>query len=76
MFTLHFNLFYVTITFPSFRWYERHLEVCNDDKENDRVSIVLLTNDRDNKEIAQRDGIEVYTGKPLILLFFVVIKKL
>ena len=48
----------------SFRWYDKHLELCSFEHEsNDRVSIVLLTNDKLNQEISQRDGIETYTGK-------------
>ena len=47
-----------------FRWYDKHLELCSFENDSiDRVSIVLLTNDKLNKESAQRDGLEAYTGK-------------
>ena len=46
------------------RWYDKHLELCNTgNADTQRVSIVLLTNDNANKDLAQKDGIEVYTGK-------------
>eukprot|EP00794_Sanderia_malayensis_P006904 gene6904-7682_t len=44
------------------KWYDKHLAACNGDKHYAaRVSMVLLTNDADNKELAQKDGIEAYT---------------
>lgn len=50
--------------FNFFRWYDKHLELCS--YENDainRVSVILLTNDKLNQQNAQLEGIEAYTGK-------------
>ena len=47
-----------------FRWYDKHLELCSFENDAiDRISIVLLTNDKLNQANAQCDGIETYTGK-------------
>ena len=46
-----------------FRWYNKHLnEFGNRGKDEERISVVLLTNDIKNKEKAMEEGIEVYTG--------------
>ena len=44
------------------RWYNKHLKEFGKDDQDDRISIVLLTNDMKNKERAMEEGIEVYTG--------------
>ena len=46
------------------RWYDKHLQLCSLEKGSiDRVSIVLLTNDKANQQLAQQEGIEAYTSK-------------
>jgi len=43
-------------------WYEKHLkEFHKSSGTNERISVVLLTNDAKNKEAALKDGLEVYT---------------
>ena len=45
------------------RWFNKHLKEFGDWKtDEERVSIVLLTNDHGNKIKARDEGIEVYTG--------------
>lgn len=62
------------------RWFNKHLkEFGNWNTDEERVSIVLLTNDHGNKLKARDEGIEVYTGIVSYLLksisvLFVVIK--
>ncbi len=49
------------------KWYKKHLEINQDDVEmNERVQVVLLTNDRDNAEKAREDGINTFTSKKLV----------
>lgn len=44
------------------KWYDKHLrEFCDWSNDDERISIVLLTNDFGNKEKAVEEGIEVYT---------------
>ena len=45
------------------RWYDEHLKECEggNDKEV-QIRIVLLTNDRENREKAKKEGIISYTG--------------
>lgn len=44
-------------------WYEAHLN----EKELSRLKVVLLTNDVNNKTLAQEQGISVFTGDLLPL---------
>ena len=44
------------------RWYNKHLKEFGKSEDDNRISIVLLTNDAKNKEKAMEEGIEVYTG--------------
>ena len=49
------------------KWYKKHLEINQDDVEmNERVQVVLLTNDRDNAEKAREDGINTFTSRKLV----------
>jgi len=43
------------------KWYNKHLKEFGKDDQDERISIVLLTNDMKNKERAMEEGIEVYT---------------
>lgn len=40
-------------------WYQQHLDVQTD---KPRLRVVLLTNDRENREKATKEGILAYTG--------------
>jgi len=44
-------------------WYDAHLKECDRGSEDDpRIRVVLLTNDRENREKAKKEGIISYTG--------------
>ncbi len=46
------------------KWYKKNLEINQDDVEaNERVQVVLLTNDKDNAQKAREDGINTFTSK-------------
>ncbi len=48
------------------KWYKKNLEINQDDVEvNERVQVVLLTNDKDNAEKAREDGNNTFTSKSL-----------
>ncbi|CAH1267033.1 DIS3 [Branchiostoma lanceolatum] len=43
------------------RWYNKHLQENRKDGEAPKVKVVLLTNDRENREKAQKEGLLAYT---------------
>jgi len=44
-------------------WYDEHLKECEGGSDDDlRIRVVLLTNDKDNREKANKEGIISYTG--------------
>ena len=45
------------------QWYKKHLELNQDQNTEDKVQLVLLTNDRENANKAKDAGITTYTGK-------------
>lgn len=46
-----------------FSWYDEHLKECDGGNDDDlRIRVVLLTNDRENREKAKKEGIISYTG--------------
>ena len=58
----HYN-FYLNTCY-SFSWYDEHLKECEGGNDEElRIRIVLLTDDKENKEKAKMDGIMSYTGR-------------
>lgn len=46
-----------------FSWYDEHLKECKGGNDDElRIRVVLLTNDRDNREKAKKQGIISFTG--------------
>ena len=46
-----------------FSWYAEHLKECEGGNDEElQIRIVLLTNDRENREKAKKEGIISYTG--------------
>ena len=57
---------YVTMIFLFVSsWYNKHLQEC-EGKDDEKVNVILLTNDRANREKAVAEGIEVYTSELVI----------
>ena len=45
------------------KWYQKHLHLCSENAGTvDKMKVVLLTNDTDNRNKAKADGIMTYTG--------------
>ena len=52
-----------------FSWYDEHLKECEGGNDEElRIRIVLLTDDKDNKEKAKKEGIISFTGTANIRL--------
>ena len=53
----------VLMLYYYFSWYDEHLKECEGGNDDDlRIRVVLLTNDRDNREKAKKEGIISFTG--------------
>ena len=56
----------------SVAWYESHLMRSQADRrKRDRVRVILLTDDAENKHKAENDGLEVATG--MLFMWFLLI---
>ena len=56
----------------SVAWYESHLmQSQTDQRKRDRVRVILLTDDAENKHKAENDGLEVATG--MLFMWFLLI---
>lgn len=55
----------------SVAWYESHLMPSQvDQRKRDRVRVILLTDDAENKQKAENDGLLVATGVLFLTAFF------
>ena len=49
------------------KWYQDHLLACDEDGTGDKMKVVLLTNDMDNRNKATAAGITTFTGSFSVL---------
>jgi len=50
-----------------FSWYDEHLKECEGGNDDElRIRVVLLTNDRDNREKAKKQGIISFTAQEYV----------